>query len=713
MNFKDVIAANKASTPNAAAKLRRTANDITLTGYVVSSKDLGRNQYTQAINHLYRVYIIDVGRAADENMVGERGLVTRPLEAARGERGFRFTLANANLVSSATAALYRNLHVAHSMRVRGKDDGHTDALMQKLTRRGATGDVIDYRVDTDVFTGWRDLVVAAGQARYFTVKAGPTDKSLPPGTLVTLRGITLSIFSSKAETSSAGHNGDGGGGGASDVFDNSPEVCDRLYDGATGTQLRSKLLCDVIFKDDTSPYHALPREILFQRFVDIARQQPTLVDENEFGGLYKCLVLPVDEDGSEPPPMDRQGGIVASPNNALRYIETTARSLGPGDPETYEHGSTKEETFACMPVNVKITHFMSLPADADAREHDDARRRFALTAKTGDDDNGTCYYNEFMLTSMIYSSATYSSGVVDRRVWCDMNAQRRMPCYVLVCPADFASNDSTVKAHTASVAWRTKEYVMANSFEVPMAFAKTILGNVDRLQRKLSFGKEPARGNRDGFDITNELNASRGKIDLLNASECSDLDLTYYATADNGQWRARVQLVVNSIDYTQSNERQRKRIVDLVEQARQLTTPEEGQRFVEDYVANKHAGDIELVDFGANQRTHRVVVWFVRSDEDAYGTETLNLPIIRPSAVPAPMPAPAADETAVATATTTTTTTRQDTAVPHSSKLKRKFEQSMGRDASSVDSDVIDVEGGGDDDDEDEDAPVTKKVRTE
>jgi hypothetical protein len=344
-----------------------------------------------------------------------------------------------------------------------------------------------------------------------------------------------------------------------------------------------------------------------------------------------------------------------------RFIKETMKDVDANSPEAYEWGKVGT-TLNCLPIHASLIQYQRISKEVTAEERAELKERFAEEAPDDKVPGNTVVFNKASVDSIIWSSQTYSSGVTEPAIWRDVNAQARIPCIVIAKPMRHLAHEAAFKMKVLAVAWRTKEYVLQNSFEVPLPFAREILGGNDATNGKVEFGKEQAAKGRPELIITNESNKLRGQVDLLNATE-SAVDLKPYLDPAN-KWHARVQLVVNTTERASANERQQKRIADLVEKSRTLQTLQEGQRFIEEYVANKHAGEMELQEFGSNQKTHRVIVWFVRHDEDVYSKELLSLPPLVDLTPPLPATTPMAVD--------------EETTASAAQGLKRTFEAALG-----------------------------------
>lgn len=601
-----------------AAEQRPTNNGISLTGFVLSSVDRGYNANIKVNEHQYQIFIMDTGRAAAVPMKDVHDKkISRPLEG--GNRGFRMVRANGTSIIK-TLETYRNVNVAYNNAHDNGDNGRTEKVIKSVARSTNKGlKCYDYNLETPLLSKWSELAVTIGQARYFTVRVSEKDEVIPKGQFVTMRGISLDLFASKPKADKKPDADEA----AADESNAYTEEADFLRDNSSGNLLGYKLRCDVVIgKDLSQSYGKLSREHLFRTLLDIGRQEPEYEKPGEFGRPFKCLVFPVDEKGAAKSEAITSGIIVYG-NSPSRFIKETTKDLDASNSKTYDSGKVDAPS-NCLPVHAKLMHYRIVPETISAEERAKLNECFAESAPENTGSKNVVFFNRATIDSIIWSSQTYASGITGSAYWCDTNAQARIPCIAIAMPLRYMAHESKLRVRVLAVAWRTKEYVLENSFEVPLPFAREILGGKDATTGKVVFGKEPATNYRPELIITNESNAKRGHIDLLNATE-SAVDLKPYLDPAN-KWHARVQLIANSVDLASANERQQLLMAGLVEKSRLLTTPEEGQAFIEEYVKDKHAGAIELSEFGCNQRTHRVIVWFVRHDEDVYDAALLALP---------------------------------------------------------------------------------------
>jgi hypothetical protein len=639
LTFENIASAqSKASSSKASVIAQRpTTNGITLAALVLTSVNKGWNKDIKTTVHSYQVLVLDTGRAASHTIEADRGgLISRPLPEE--EKGFRLVRANGT-TNAKTRETYRNVNIAYNNAYDHGDNGRTDKVINKNTRDTPRGKAIDYSLETPLLSKWTELTVATGQARYFDVRVGEQDVLIPRGRLVKLRGVTVDLFASTPKKAAGTVPAEGVAveedGGADEGFA-SNDTIEHLRDATSGNTLGFKLRCDVIFETDQSEsYGKLPTDRLYRVLLDVCKQQPEYLKPGEFGRPNKCLVLSVDAKGLDESKAVATGIIIGA-NNPSRFIKETMKDVDANSPETYEWGKAGA-TLNCLPVHASLIHYHRAPKQLSAEESAELSERFAEEAPEGNGTDNVVYFNKANVDSIIWSSQTYSSGVTDPALWRDVNAQARIPCIVIAKPTRYMVHESALKMKVLAVAWRTKEYVLQHSFEVPLAFAREILGGKDATTGKVEFGKEQAANGRPELFITNESNKTRGHVDLLNATE-SAVDLTPYLDSAK-KWHARVQLVTNTLERASANERQQKRVAELVEKTRLLKTPEEGQRFIEEYIANKHAGEMELQEFGSNQKTHRVIVWFVRHDEDVYTKELFSLPPLVDLSPPPPLPA--------------------------------------------------------------------------
>jgi hypothetical protein len=662
--LQNIAASTQASRKGASLIASRpSANALSVTALVLSSSVKALNPKFPVNTHTYEVLILATGPLASD--VAYR---------AQGEDGFRLSHAKGT-TNKDTIATYRTVNVTYNeAQLQGGDNGRTDRVIKRCMHKIPTGESARLSLATPLLSSCTNLVLCPGKVVFIDVKVGDKDVLIPRAKLVTIRGFTMEMFARLPLPKAASETVVGDEEGDDVAHSSSVDDYAHLRDTSTGNSLGFKFVGDVIMETAQDSYNKLPLEILLKKLFPLAKQQPQYFQPGQLGVPHKALVIPVDAKGLSD--VTLEAGIIIGPNQPRRFIRETMTDLDSDNPQTYEGGKKNQ---SCLPVKASLVHFQQMKQDLKDEEVADMSKRFDTRTPMSDKPGFDLWHTTMPLDGMVWSEQTYASGYANHATWCDVNAQAPIPCLVVAQQATFPAPGAPLKVRTKAVGWFTKTYVLDNSFEIPLPFAKRILGDKDVVESNLDFGIEtpPGKG-KLAYKIENEVNKTRGQVDLLNATESNAVLAPYLDPAN--KWHARVQLIVNRADYLAAKERVQKSILADVETSRALRTPEEGQRFIEEYINSKKAGDVDLGEFGTNERVHRVVVWFVRRDEDVYDQALLDLP---PFTDLSPAPAP----------------------VSAAASLKRSFESSL--DEKSPDD--MDLEG----DEENAEAPAIKKARKE
>ena len=241
------------------------------------------------------------------------------------------------------------------------------------------------------------------------------------------------------------------------------------------------------------------------------------------------------------------------------------------------------------------------------------------------DDAITYVLKPYEISATVWSGQVMTAGIADHDAWADVNASVPMSAYVALSVRNLNPyNPSHVDMNVLAVGWRTKEYLYKHAFPISLPFAKVILGNSTVAPPELKFPRYKEFG--ELVETRQISNAQRGEIDLLNATEFRD-DLKPYLDPAGG-WEARVLVVRNSSSFASADfdQDQRDTVNGFLDRIPAIKTAEEGQKFIEDWVAQRVGECGKLEKFGYHKRGARVLVWFVKPDSAVYPAQALQVP---------------------------------------------------------------------------------------
>lgn len=446
----------------------------------------------------------------------------------------------------------------------------------------------------------------------------------------------------------------------------------------------------VNFKGDSvkptdTPYNQLPLEYELLNLGDINKQHLDNPFENYDGNYPRAvLICPLKSEKTE---NVGDYGILFNPSTPTRRIKDTMETSFADDHRTYK--LPQDTSFSpSMPVRLAATIYRKVTAKELTAE---LRAQYQDVENDPTDPAVMILNSTFDIQANISSNFVYQSGIADMETWADVNAHARIPALAVLKHKKRSNDGVRLDMSPVTVAWYTKQYVQQHGFQIPLAFARAILGNGAKSNGKIEWGKdfEYVDWKKTQVDIVNKSNQLRGQWDLLNASE-SDAEFAPYLKADAG-WQAWVLIVPNAIDFARLKESRKQQFLSDLATIPSLKTPAEGQTFVEKLFNTRFPND-ELSEFGTNTRDLRVLVWFLKPDEQVYDPALLATPYWK-TLIPAPAPAAAALAPAPVAAAPTAAAAAPPVTSPKK-EPKRKADV-MSQDApSAAEGDEMDVEGG-------------------
>jgi len=373
------------------------------------------------------------------------------------------------------------------------------------------------------------------------------------------------------------------------------------------------------------PQNKLPPELQLPSFTNIHTQRFDPVAQPRH-----VLIVPLQEDASmSATVLGPEGGIFFNPNQPNRDLqgENKGTTLA-GDSRTYLTGK-EDRDGPGLPVRVPAYVVKPVPtADVEAAGGNvpSALADEGFTSVLASPDDAITYVlKPYEISGTVWSGQVMTAGIADHDAWADVNASVPMSAYVALSVRNLNPyNPSHVDMNVLAVGWRTKEYLYKHAFPVPLPFAKVILGNGTVAPPELKFPRYKEFG--ELVETIQVSNAQRGKIDLLNATEFRD-DLKPYLDPAQG-WEARVLVVRNSSSFASADfdQDQRDTVNGFLDRIPAIKTAEEGQKFIEDWVAQRVGECGKLEKFGYHKRGARVLVWFVKPDSAVYPAQALQTP---------------------------------------------------------------------------------------